>query len=96
MIKDFADGLEYQLQVSFQDRRFLKTLQKEGAGLFRLEENCLSCERRFNSSREASPTTWESSTANAMFIEHVYEQMKRNQIKLRFLVTYIAPTRYIQ
>ena len=65
MIRDFADGLEYQ--VLFQDRRFLKTLQKEGAGFFRLAESCLSRERRFNSSREASPTTWENSTANAMF-----------------------------
>ena len=27
------------------------------------------------------------------FIEHAHEQMKHNQIKLRFLVTYIAPTR---
>ena len=26
----------------------------------------------------------------------MHEQMKHNQIKLRFLVTYIAPTRYIQ
>ena len=65
MIRVFADGLEYR--VSFQDRRFLKTLQKEGAGLFRLTENCLSRERRFNSSQEASPTRWESSTANTMF-----------------------------
>ena len=64
-IRDFADGLEYQ--IAFQDRRFLKTLQKEGAGFFRLAENCLSRERRFNSSREASPTMWESSTGNAMF-----------------------------
>ena len=64
-IRDFADGLEYQ--IASQDRRFLKTLQKEGAGFFRLAENCLSHERQFNSSREASPTTWESSTGNAMF-----------------------------
>ena len=67
MIRDFADGLEYQ--ISFQDRRFLKTLQKEGVGFFQLAEICLSCERQFNSSREASPTTWESSTANAMFYQ---------------------------
>jgi len=65
MIRDFADGLEYQ--ISFQDHRFLKTLQKEGVGFFRLAEICLSHERRFNSSREVSPTTWESSTANTMF-----------------------------
>ena len=30
------------------------------------------------------------------FIEHEHEQMKHYQIKLQFLVTYIAPTRYIQ
>ena len=65
MISDSADGLEYQ--ISFQDHHFLKTLQKEGVGFFRLAEICLSRERRFNSSREASPTMWESSTANAMF-----------------------------
>jgi len=67
MIRDFADGLEYQ--ISFQDCHYLKTLQKEGAGFFQLAENCLSHEHRFNSSREASPTTWESSTANAIFYQ---------------------------
>ena len=30
------------------------------------------------------------------FVKHAHEQMKHNQIKLRFLVTSIAPTRYIQ
>ena len=37
MIRDFADGLKYQ--VSFKDCRSLKRLQKEGAGFFRLAEN---------------------------------------------------------
>ena len=65
MIRDFADGLEYQ--VLFQDRCFLKIFQKEGAGFFWPAENCLSHECRFNSSQEASPTMWESLTANTMF-----------------------------
>ena len=65
LLRDFVGGLEHQVQ--FQDLRFLKTLEKEGAGLFRLARNCLSREKRLNSSRAASPTTWESSTANALF-----------------------------
>ena len=65
IIRDFCDGLEYQVQ--FQDPRFLKTVEKDGAGFIRLAQNCLSRERRYNSSRAASPTTWERSTSNAMF-----------------------------
>ena len=65
IIREFCDGLEYQ--VKFQDPRFLTTLEKDGAGFFRLAQNCLSRERRLNSSRAASPTTWEKSTANALF-----------------------------
>ena len=65
LIQDFCDGLEYQVQ--FQDPNFLTTLEKEGARFFRLAQNCLSREKRLNSSRAASPATWESSTANAIF-----------------------------
>ncbi|KAI9428697.1 hypothetical protein BJY52DRAFT_1133908 [Lactarius psammicola] len=65
LIRDFCDGLEFQ--VKFQDPRFLRTLEKEGAGFFRLAQNCLSRERRQNSSRAASPSTWERSTVNALF-----------------------------
>jgi hypothetical protein len=65
LIREFCDGLEHQTQ--FQDHRFLKTLEKEGAGFFRLAQSCLSRERRLNSSRAASPTTWESSTSTALF-----------------------------
>ncbi|KAF7349473.1 SWIM-type domain-containing protein [Mycena sanguinolenta] len=64
-IRDFCDGLEYQRQ--FRDLRVLDTLEREGASFFRLIDNCLSRERRANSSRSAPPTTWERSTANAMF-----------------------------
>ena len=65
MIRDFCDGLEYQ--IKFQDTRILTTLEKDGAGFIKFAENCLSRERRHNSSRAASPTTWEKSTSNAMF-----------------------------
>ena len=58
LIRDFCDGLEYQ--IKFQDRRFLSTLQKDGARFFQFAQ-------RQNSSRSASPTTWERSTANALF-----------------------------
>ena len=65
IIREFTDGLEYQ--GKFQDPRFLTTLEKDGAGFFRLAQNCLSRERRLNSSRASSPRTWEKSTANVLF-----------------------------
>ncbi|KAJ7436299.1 hypothetical protein B0H11DRAFT_1754960 [Mycena galericulata] len=65
MLREFADGLEYQIQ--FQDRRMLDSVEREGAGFLRLARNCLDREHRTNSSRMKTPTTWESSTANAMF-----------------------------
>jgi hypothetical protein len=64
-IRDFCDGLEYQIQ--FEDQRFLDTFKREGARFLRWMENCLSRERRSNSTRSAAPATWEQSTANAMF-----------------------------
>ncbi|KAK7006027.1 hypothetical protein R3P38DRAFT_3367397 [Favolaschia claudopus] len=64
-LRDFCDGLEYQRQ--FGDTRFLDTLEREGAGMFRLIETCTSRERRENSRRYEGPTTWETSSANAMF-----------------------------
>ncbi|KAJ6586198.1 hypothetical protein B0H19DRAFT_925748, partial [Mycena capillaripes] len=64
-IRDFADGLEYQRQ--FQDSRMLDTLEREGASFLRLADNCLSRERRVNSTRSTAPSTWERSTSNAMF-----------------------------
>ncbi|KAH9018366.1 hypothetical protein EDB83DRAFT_2232093, partial [Lactarius deliciosus] len=65
LIRDFCDGLEFQ--IKFRDPRFLRTLEREGAGFLRLAQNCLSRERRMNSSRAASPSTWERVTANAQF-----------------------------
>ena len=65
LIRDFADGLEYQVQ--FQDPQFLRTLEKEGAKFLKLARDCLSRERHLNSSRVASPATWESSTSNGLF-----------------------------
>lgn len=67
LIRDFCDGLEFQ--VKFQDPRFLNTLEREGALFFNFAQNCLSRERRANSSRAASPSTWERSTANAIFYQ---------------------------
>jgi hypothetical protein len=64
-LRDFCDGLEYQIQ--FDDQRMLATVEREGAGFFRLADNCLSRERHFNSTRAASPTTWEKTTINAMY-----------------------------
>jgi hypothetical protein len=65
LIKDFLNGLEYQRQ--FGDHRFLDSLERNGAAFFRFARNCLDRERRLNSSRAPSPTTWEQTTANAMF-----------------------------
>ena len=62
LLCDFADGCEHQIQFGV-----LKTLEKEGAALFRLARNCLDRKHRMNSSWASSPTTWESSTSNALF-----------------------------
>ncbi|KAG1844106.1 hypothetical protein C8R48DRAFT_618263, partial [Suillus tomentosus] len=63
--RDFCDGLQYQIQ--FNDHRMLNAVEREGASFIRLMENCLGRERRENSSRQRSPTTWERETSNAMF-----------------------------
>ena len=65
LLRDFADGLEYQLQ--FGDSRMLDRLEREGTGFFRMAESCLSHEHRLNSTRGASPTTWEKATSSALF-----------------------------
>ncbi|KIK15341.1 hypothetical protein PISMIDRAFT_115339, partial [Pisolithus microcarpus 441] len=64
-LRDFTSGLEYQIQ--FGDHRMLNTVEREGANFIRLMENCLERERRENSARVRSPTTWEKTTANVMF-----------------------------
>jgi hypothetical protein len=65
MLRDFCDGLEHQLQ--FEDQRMLAAVEREGAAFFRFADNCLSRERRFNSTRSTSPTTWEKTTTSAMY-----------------------------
>ena len=40
LLRDFADGLEYQLQ--FGDSWMLDRLEREGTGFFRMAESCLS------------------------------------------------------
>ncbi len=65
LLSDFTEGLRHQEQ--FTDTRMLATLEQEGAGLFRLAENCLSREQRFNSARVTAPTTYEAGTANAVY-----------------------------
>jgi hypothetical protein len=62
---DFLDGLEYQLQ--FEDERMLETVEREGAGFWRLAQTCLSRERRMNTSRGSSPVMWDRETSNTMF-----------------------------
>ena len=63
----FCDALEYQIQ--FGDPQFLRTLEKEGSRLFRLEKNCFSREKSLTSNRATYTATWERSTANAMFYQ---------------------------
>ncbi|KAG1731582.1 hypothetical protein EDB19DRAFT_1737598 [Suillus lakei] len=46
-IRDFCDGLEYQIQ--FNDYRMLTVLERNGSSFLRLADNCLSRERRENS-----------------------------------------------
>ena len=65
LLRDFCDGLEYQVQ--FSDPRMLEVMERDGSSMFRLARNCLSRERRLNSTRGSSPTTWERGTTNAMY-----------------------------
>jgi hypothetical protein len=61
-LRDFCDGLEYQIQ--FEGQRMLATVEREGA---RLDwPITASVEMCFNSTRSSSPTTWERTTTNAI------------------------------
>jgi hypothetical protein len=64
-LREFCDGLEYQIQ--FEDERMLNAVERDGSSFFRLARSCLDRERRMNSTRGQSPTTWERETARAMF-----------------------------
>jgi hypothetical protein len=67
MLRDFADGLQYQLQ--FNDRQMLDSLEREGATFMRFAQTCLDRERHTNLTRGSSPITWEQETASAMFYQ---------------------------
>ncbi|KAF8629963.1 hypothetical protein AX17_005529 [Amanita inopinata Kibby_2008] len=51
-IRDFCDGLEYQLQ--FNDYRMLETLEKEGGSFLRFARDCLEKERQERNWQSAS------------------------------------------
>jgi hypothetical protein len=74
LLEEFMQGLRYQIQ--FNDTRMLNKVEREGASLFCLAENCLDQEKRFNSVRMDAPTTYERQTSNAMFW-----RMYRNQFQ---------------
>ncbi|KAF8889149.1 hypothetical protein CPB84DRAFT_1749343 [Gymnopilus junonius] len=65
LIEEFTAGLKHQAQ--FRDGRLLNTLQREGAGFLRFAKACMEKERRLNSTRSPTVSTWEKSTSSAMF-----------------------------
>ena len=65
VLREFADGLEYQLE--FNDSRMLDCLEREGRTFFRFSQSCLSRERHMNSTRGPRPATWEREMASVMF-----------------------------
>jgi hypothetical protein len=65
VLQEFCDILEYQEQ--FNDHRMLTALERDGAGLLWLARNCISSEKRSNSSRSATPTTTQRLATNTTF-----------------------------
>ena len=53
--------------ASSRDQRLLNALQREGAGFLRFAKACIEKERRMNSTRSPTLSTWEKSTSSAMF-----------------------------
>ena len=48
LLRDFCDGMEYQIQ--FGDSRMLSIFELEARGCLQLAKDCLSCKCWFNSS----------------------------------------------
>jgi hypothetical protein len=65
LIEEFTTGLKHQTQ--FRDGRLLNALQREGAGFLRFAKACMDKERRMNSTRGSTVSTWEKTTSSAMF-----------------------------
>ncbi|KAF8470332.1 hypothetical protein DFH94DRAFT_637732 [Russula ochroleuca] len=64
-IRNFCDGLEYQLQ--FDDKRMLEMLEHDSAAFLQLAKAGLGQERRMNTTRGSSPTTWEQGATGTMW-----------------------------
>ncbi|KAF8984585.1 hypothetical protein BDQ17DRAFT_1260724, partial [Cyathus striatus] len=64
-MRDFADGLEYQIQ--FNDDRMLQTCEQEGVSMLRLIEACLGKEKRLRARGGEQLSTWDRSMSTAMF-----------------------------
>jgi hypothetical protein len=65
LITEFLAGLKFQ--VDFHDQRMLNTLEREGAGFFRLARACLDKEKRLKRQGSHAPSTWDKSTVTSMF-----------------------------
>ena len=65
LLRDLADGLEFQVQ--FNDDRMLRTVEHDAAGALTLARQIQAKEKSFNSTRGAVPRTWDASTMNIMF-----------------------------
>jgi len=65
LIEEFTAGLKHQTQ--FRDGRLLNALQREGAGFLRFAKACMDKERRMNSTRGSTVSTWEGSASSAVF-----------------------------
>jgi len=65
LVTEFLAGLKFQVQ--FRDQRMLNTLEREGAGFFRLARACLDKEKRLKRHGSHAPSTWDKSTTTSMF-----------------------------
>ena len=65
LIEEFTVSLRHQTQ--FQDGRLLNALQWEGAGFLQFAKACMDKDKRMNSTRGSTMSTWERSTSAAMF-----------------------------
>ena len=66
-------------QVLFQDRRFLKTLQKEGVGFFQLAENVSVVNTDSIQAGKHRQQRGRAQLQTQCFFKHAHEQMKHNQ-----------------
>ncbi|KAF7793917.1 hypothetical protein EIP86_005039 [Pleurotus ostreatoroseus] len=65
LLRELADGLEYQIQ--FNDHRMLEVVERDAAGALRLAHSIRHKEASYNSTRGPVPRTWDSCGLNVMF-----------------------------